>query len=195
MPKFKTCDNGHNYDIEKHNSCPYCPQKNGDESEYRKTLSDFNKTLAYTNISDLDRTVINDESQESKTIAFENKPGQSFNQTQADGNNKTQLTQSQKRKLVGWLVVINDDSYGNDFRLYEGRNKIGTATGCDIVLADPSVSGEHTTIFFQNGEFLIQDLFSTNGTKVNDISIREGVLKEGDKLKLGNTLLKFKSVF
>ncbi len=191
MSKFTTCNNGHNYDAEKYSICPYCPSKNIDQSDYRKTLSDFNKTLAYSSTNDLDKTIINEETAElSKTVAIE-KP---FSQTQIE-NEKIVAGQTQKRKLVGWLVVINDDRYGQDFTLYEGRNKIGTAAECDIILTDPSVSGEHITIFFQNKEYLVQDLFSTNGTKVNGVSIREGKLNDGDKLILGNTQLKFKSIF
>jgi pSer/pThr/pTyr-binding forkhead associated (FHA) protein len=63
------------------------------------------------------------------------------------------------------------------------------------VIEDPSVSGEHSTILFRDNEFLIKDNFSTNGTKINGVSTNEGLLKEGDELKLGNTVFKFKSAF
>jgi pSer/pThr/pTyr-binding forkhead associated (FHA) protein len=42
---------------------------------------------------------------------------------------------------------------------------------------------------------LIKDNFSTNGTKINGVTVDEGKLKEGDELKLGGTTFKFKTVF
>ncbi len=109
--------------------------------------------------------------------------------------NPIPLQQSEKRKLVGWLVTFSNDEYGQDYRLYAGKNRIGSASGCDVVINDTSASGEHTTILFRDNEFLIKDNFSTNGTKINGVTIDEGKLKDGDVIKLGNTSLKFKTVF
>ena len=107
----------------------------------------------------------------------------------------TPLPQLEKRKLVGWLVTFSNDEYGQDYRLFVGKNKIGSATGCDVLISDPSVSGEHCTVLFRENEFLIKDNFSTNGTKINAVGTDEGKLKDGDEIKLGSTSLKFKTVF
>jgi len=96
---------------------------------------------------------------------------------------------------VGWLVTFSHDEYGQDFKLYAGKNKIGSSPGSDILINDSSVSAEHVTVLFRDHEFLIKDNFSTNGTKVNGVTVDEGKLKEGDELKAGNTVFKFKTAF
>ncbi len=79
--------------------------------------------------------------------------------------------------------------------IYVGKNKIGSNQNCEILINDSSISGEHATILFREGEFLIKDHFSTNGTKINGSIIDEGKLKESDELIFGNTIFKFKTVF
>ena len=105
------------------------------------------------------------------------------------------VQQTEKRKIVGWLVSFTNDEHGQDYRLYVGKNKIGSVPGCDIVVKDSSISGDHATILYRDNAFLIKDNFSTNGTKINGVSIEEGKLKDNDELILGNTLFKFKSIF
>ncbi|MEO1652333.1 MAG: FHA domain-containing protein, partial [Bacteroidota bacterium] len=99
------------------------------------------------------------------------------------------------RKLVGWLVSFTIDPLGADFKLYEGRNSIGADPGCDIVIRnDPAVSGRHLTILYRLGHFKFKDELSTNGTFINDIFEEEGNLKDGDMVKIGDTIFKFRSI-
>lgn len=199
MEKLKTCSNGHNYDAGKFPVCPYCP---GGvlSSDYEKTMSDFRKTkLDEMNDIQFDKTIINEENMERKVnVSGNDVTVHPFSRTTIvtkDGSNQEKpLEQSEKRKLVGWLVSFTYDEYGEDFKIFQGKNKIGSNVG-DIMINDTSVSGEHAIILFRNNEFLIKDSFSTNGTKVNGISVEESKLKDGDELLLGKTLLKFKTVF
>jgi len=99
------------------------------------------------------------------------------------------------RKLVGWLVSYTLDEMGYDYRLYEGKNVIGSKPGNEVsIIQDNSVSGIHATILFRNNKFLLRDEFSTNGTFLNDKIVEEDtpVLKDGDIIKVGNTVFKFK---
>jgi hypothetical protein len=200
MNNFKTCPNGHNYSAEQFAICPYCPA-NSDDTDYRKTLSDFKNTQANNEVNQFGKTMINEGGDDFiNTMNNAIKPGKDqFKQTHIimDGKTDTpsRVQQTEKRKLVGWLVTFNNDQYGVDFKLFSGKNKIGRASVCDIVISDPSVSDEHATILFRNNEFLIKDDFSTNGTVINGAPISEGKLEEGDELTLGNTLFKFKTVF
>jgi hypothetical protein len=200
MANFKTCINGHNYDSDQFTACPYCPA-NVVDTNYEKTLSDFKTTQALDDNNQYGKTMINEETADfKKTPAYGSGAGDHpFKRTQIVLDDKSSaassLQQSEHRKIVGWLVTFSNDEYGQDFRLYAGKNKIGSAAGCDILINDPSVSAEHTTILFRDNEFLIKDNFSTNGTRVNGISVNDGKLKEGDELRLGNTIFKFKSVF
>jgi hypothetical protein len=66
---------------------------------------------------------------------------------------------------------------------------IGRDQGCDVVLADESVSREHARLLFRDGAWIIQDLDSTNGTLVNRERVGRCQLQPGDRLQLGDQLL------
>jgi pSer/pThr/pTyr-binding forkhead associated (FHA) protein len=102
--------------------------------------------------------------------------------------------QKNTRKLVGWLVSYTIDENGVDFKLFEGRNSIGADNGNDVVIAnDASISSKHLTILFRLGTFKYKDELSTNGTFINDVIADEGNLADGDMIKLGNTIFRFRS--
>ncbi|MFZ5476084.1 MAG: FHA domain-containing protein [Myxococcota bacterium] len=65
---------------------------------------------------------------------------------------------------------------------------IGRKDG-DLLLDDPLVSGRHCQIVARNGEFVLQDLGSTNGTMVDGRLVREVALKPGNEIALGSTRL------
>jgi pSer/pThr/pTyr-binding forkhead associated (FHA) protein len=59
----------------------------------------------------------------------------------------------------------------------------------DLLLDDPLVSGRHCQIISRNGDFVLQDLGSTNGTMVDGRLVREVVLKPGNEVAIGATRL------
>src|SRR4051794_40540589 len=66
--------------------------------------------------------------------------------------------------------------------------------GCDVNLMDPEVSRRHAAIRDQGGSLAIEDLGSTNGTFVNGTRITSvTVLKDGDEVRLGNTVWSMRS--
>jgi hypothetical protein len=201
MENLKTCSNGHNYDSDRYPICPFCPGGNM-TSDYEKTMKDFKKTkiMDEMNNQQFDKTVINEENIDMKTtVNGTSKSDHPFNRTTIvmnDGTkNESPLEQSLKRKIVGWLVTFTHDEYGQDYKIFVGKNKIGSAATCDIAITDTSISADHAVILFRENEFLIKDNFSTNGTKVNGVTLEETKLKDGDELRLGNTIFKFKTIF
>jgi hypothetical protein len=101
-----------------------------------------------------------------------------------------------KRKLpvVGWFVALTGQQRGEDFRVREGPNIIGSAPDADIVLRDDAISGKHASLRYKDQKFTITDLDSTNGTYLNDRSdpIAREELKDNDLVRVGNVTLKFK---
>ena len=95
---------------------------------------------------------------------------------------------------VGWVVVLNGELRGRDFRLVDGKNTMGTAADCDVVLTDPYLSSHHAVIRHENGEFTFVDLDSTNGSYVNERRVSREDLIDNDKIRLGRTEIKFKSL-
>jgi hypothetical protein len=70
---------------------------------------------------------------------------------------------------------------------------VGRANDCTIVLADPNVSRRHAEIRPSGDGFVVVDLGSTNGTKVNDARVAEQQLREGDEVRFGNTVMHFQA--
>lgn len=59
----------------------------------------------------------------------------------------------------------------------------------DININDPMVSKRHAAIQIINGKLLLIDLHSTNGTTLNDETISQRELKQGDRIGIGQTIL------
>ncbi len=71
---------------------------------------------------------------------------------------------------------------------------IGRADDNDVTLgadSHASVSAHHVRMTFRNGELVLSDLGSTNGTYVNGIRVQEKPLKSGDMVAIGNSGPKF----
>jgi hypothetical protein len=69
---------------------------------------------------------------------------------------------------------------------------IGRGLDNDVVISDdPRVSRQHARLDFKYGQFLLTDLNSANGTKVNGQSITQIVITPGDKISVGGLELYF----
>ena len=69
---------------------------------------------------------------------------------------------------------------------------IGRSRDCDVVLTDPNVSRKHAEIRPRGGSWVVTDLGSTNGVRVNGRHI-DGphVIKSGDRIELGTSTVDF----
>lgn len=61
---------------------------------------------------------------------------------------------------------------------------IGRRETSDIVLRFPNVSGRHCELCIVDGYWVVKDLGSSNGTKVNGTRVTEQRLEPGDKLAI-----------
>ena len=69
---------------------------------------------------------------------------------------------------------------------------IGRADDCAVRNTDASVSRYHAKIVRgDDGEYVVTDLGSTNGTFVNNQQKRESGLRDGDYLRIGNCIYRF----
>jgi hypothetical protein len=192
MSAYNLCPNGHHYP-QAELQCPYCPKPGAAIA-----------TPPLSAMQHLDKTQIVPQGLEQTQLAGSVPAGSpNLAKTQIAGpqNPTAQTALSQTialrpangRKLVGWLVSFTLDPLGVDFKLFEGKNLIGSDPKCDIVLPDSAISGHHLTILFRLGHYDFKDEFSSNGTFVNDEFQKEGQLKDGDVIRLGNTLLLFRA--
>jgi pSer/pThr/pTyr-binding forkhead associated (FHA) protein len=88
------------------------------------------------------------------------------------------------------LVLICD---GDDLVAHKLRNitTIGRASLNHIVINDPTVSAQHAIIARAVDSYRLQDLHSTNGTRVNGLPVTEVELKDGDKILFGSVVAVF----
>jgi hypothetical protein len=78
------------------------------------------------------------------------------------------------------------------FPLAGNQIVIGREEGMDIALQDPESSRRHALVSWRGGQFVIEDLGSTNGTFVNGVQITAPqVLNPGDSIGIGQTALVF----
>ena len=68
---------------------------------------------------------------------------------------------------------------------------IGRSRDCEVVLSDPNVSRRHAEVRRDGDEWVVVDLGSTNGVKLNRRRVEEARLKGGDTITLGLTDLTF----
>lgn len=90
---------------------------------------------------------------------------------------------------VGSLVLAD----GTRLTLGNEPVTIGRLPECEVVLTDPSVSRRHAEVRRRDGQFVIVDLDSTNGTKVNGVGVRERPLADGDEITVGSARLRFEA--
>jgi FHA domain/von Willebrand factor type A domain len=91
------------------------------------------------------------------------------------------------------LVVTGGARLGQIFTLSRGSTiSLGRARANDVVLDDVAVSSQHCRIRPEGDRFVLQDLESTNGTRVNDRRVKKHVLAEGDVIQIGETRLEFR---
>src|ERR1700758_1695375 len=63
---------------------------------------------------------------------------------------------------------------------------IGRHQECDIQIPSRKISRRHCCIAQVNDHFVVRDLCSTNGVRINGVRVNEGTFKPGDELTIGN---------
>ena len=211
MNGFKQCSNGHFYK-EDISVCPYCP---GASSASASSSSGMDKTMiqggATSSSEDKTQVFGGQGGANANTSVFgggapASAPVRDLNKTYIGGATEGSTTSEPgsvdaapraTRKIVGWILSYTLDPMGVDYRIYEGNNSIGRDPGNSITITkDPTISGEHVNILYRNGRFYIKDRMTANGTFLNDeeLEVEKAYdLRDGDLIRIANTVFKFKS--
>lgn len=104
------------------------------------------------------------------------------------------ISEQRKAPVVGWLVAMSGEQKGQDFRIRDGQNILGSGPEADVQLHDPTVSAKHASLRYKEGKFYLIDLDSSNGTFLNDgaTPIAREEVKDNDVIRAGELVLKFK---
>ena len=91
------------------------------------------------------------------------------------------------------LVICNGGFEGMEYDLSAEETLIGRNPTTDVTLLDENISREHSIILFdrETDAYTIEDLQSTNGTKVNGKGVRSHDLHHGDEIQVGHTVFRF----
>jgi pSer/pThr/pTyr-binding forkhead associated (FHA) protein len=90
-----------------------------------------------------------------------------------------------------FLVIERGGFPGAEFNVTAEETLIGRNPNTDITLVDEGVSREHAVVIWEDGACSIEDLQSTNGTKVNGKRVRSQPLQDGDRIQIGGTVFRF----
>lgn len=84
------------------------------------------------------------------------------------------------------LIGMSADVKGQTREINADGLSIGRSTENDLPIDNSSVSGRHCTLSLEGEHYVLRDLGSTNGTRVNGQDITETVLSPKDTLQIGS---------
>lgn len=100
--------------------------------------------------------------------------------------------EAEQAPTIAGRLLSKDGAFS--FDLMPGVNTIGRRAGANsIVVSDPYCSGRHADLSAEDGEFVLTDVGSSNGTFVNGVKLEPSFSREivpDDEITLGRTIFK-----
>ena len=91
------------------------------------------------------------------------------------------------------LKITLPDGATASHDLSDNTITLGRVADNMIQIDDASVSSHHAELTRDGDDYLLKDLDSTNGTRLNGVSHREGKLRDGDQITFGNIEVLYES--
>lgn len=91
------------------------------------------------------------------------------------------------------IFVALGPEAGDELAIGATRVLVGRTRTCDLSLSDSQASKEHIAIELQPEGFVLTDLETSNGTKVNGEKVNRAVLHHMDRIFIGDTVLVFEA--
>ncbi|HEX4341515.1 MAG TPA: sigma 54-interacting transcriptional regulator [Polyangiaceae bacterium] len=104
-----------------------------------------------------------------------------------EGTKRIRLDPQGLRVLSFDLVVVDGPSRGARVHVGGGVARVGSAPGNHLALADDTVSRVHCELRAQADAIVVKDCGSTNGTLIEGVLVREGDVKPGTTVRVGNS--------
>ena len=91
------------------------------------------------------------------------------------------------------LVIVGGERAGTEYELGADETLIGRSPTADVRIDDENASREHAIVAHDRGDgvYTIEDLQSTNSTRVNGKPVRTATLADGDEIQVGHTRFRF----
>ncbi|MBI2331696.1 MAG: FHA domain-containing protein [Chloroflexi bacterium] len=90
------------------------------------------------------------------------------------------------RRVPGISIMVTLGGQGTLRYFHQAEITIGRDPGCDIPLSEDTISARHAHLTYHHNQWWLEDLASTNGTKLNDARITTPtVITSGDDIQCG----------
>jgi hypothetical protein len=99
--------------------------------------------------------------------------------------------ESSARREGYYLMAMSGPFLGEKYSIGRSSAVIGRAPSAEISLLDRTASRQHAEVIKERGRILVRDLSSRNGLFVNNLKVDQWVLRDGDLIRIGGTLLQF----
>jgi len=97
------------------------------------------------------------------------------------------------KNLGATLRVLKGFYAGLEVPIDRDRLVIGRGREADLTVAEPTISRQHAAIEWDGEGFTLQDLGSTNGSRVNGKRETRARLRDGDEIELGRLQLRLEA--
>jgi small-conductance mechanosensitive channel len=91
------------------------------------------------------------------------------------------------------LFVAEGPERGQALKLDGAPATVGRSRACALALSDPNASKEHLRLEWEDGAWVVTDLGSSHGTRVNGKPASRAVLRPFDRIAVGDTVMIFES--
>jgi hypothetical protein len=89
-------------------------------------------------------------------------------------------------------LIVHEGAEIRTVVLTKDATTIGRLAECDVVVADRGASRRHAQIRLHDGDYVLTDLGSTNGTRLNGQTVQTRPLADGDRITIGATTIEFR---
>ncbi len=202
------CNSGHFYDAERYETCPHCSGAVGNDNltmpvnmmgKGDDVTVALNQNPAPQDTMPLTEAMAAGGGSSLQDAVKAAQQGNLNNSPIADDDNKTVGFFSSLmgvEPVVGWLVCVVGEHFGEDFRLKSGRNFIGRGSGMDVCISkDLTVSRDrHGIVIYEprGNMFLIQPGDSKELCYLNgEVVLSPQKLNAHDRILVGKTELMF----
>jgi hypothetical protein len=93
---------------------------------------------------------------------------------------------------AAWLLMRKGPLAGKQFILFKDTTVLGSSPKAEVYLfKDDAIEPRHAVIYNRGGRFELEDCSTPDGTYINGIPVKRQVLRAGDQIVLGKTVLEF----
>jgi small-conductance mechanosensitive channel len=91
------------------------------------------------------------------------------------------------------LYVLEGPERGRSLALSGAPVTVGRSRACTLALTDPNASKEHLRIAWESGSYVLTDLGSSFGTRLNGQAVSRAALSPLDRIAVGDTVMIFET--